>query len=98
MFPAIFACQYLAFCVGRRQQSWHPCQKHPSTKTARRSFSNQKSGQPRTELSCMTQPDIPALTRADRSFHSVERFPRFLIADIVLLRTDFDTRSMGRLD
>ena len=43
----------------------------------------------------MTQPDIPALTKADRSFHSVERFPRFLIADIVLLRTAFDTRSMN---
>src|SRR6185437_11796372 len=86
-----------AFCVGRRQQFWQPCQKHPSTNIARRSFLNRKSGHPRTELSCMTQPENPDLTSADLSFHSVERFPRLRIADIVLLRTAFDTRSMSRI-
>ena len=88
-FAATLAFQYFRFPLGRRRQRGHPCQKHPSTKTATRRLGNQKSGCPGMERGCIRQPLIPDLTRVSLNCFSVERLPVDRTFDIKALRSSF---------
>jgi hypothetical protein len=94
MFPRIFVPQYSRFCLGIRRHRRQPCQKQPSTKTARRSEPNQKSGAPGTSRECKVQPRIPDLIRAILTRTSVERFPLERTLAINRLRSSVDSESM----
>lgn len=89
LFPSIFGLQYRQFVFGIRRHFGHPCQKHPSTNTARRCSENQKSGWPATARGCICHPLTPCWTRANRSRRSVERFPLDRTFDISALRSNF---------
>jgi hypothetical protein len=95
MFPWIFVRQYSRFCLGVRRHRRQPCQKQPSTKTARRSKPNQKSGAPGTSRECKVQPRIPDLMRAILTRTSVERFPFERTLAINRLRSAVDSESMA---
>lgn len=71
--------QYSVLVRGTLPQRRQACQKQPSTNTARRMPSNQKSGAP-SSLTCIFQPRILALINMPRSFFSVVRLPLDLIA------------------
>ena len=51
-FAAILSAHHLAFALGATACSGHPCQKHPSTKIANRSFTRTISGRPGRSLRC----------------------------------------------
>lgn len=87
LFPSIFDFQYRQFVFGSRRHLGHPCQKHPSTNTAKRRSENQKSGWPATACGCICHPLIPRRTRANLSRRSVERFPLDRTFDISALRS-----------
>lgn len=93
MFPWIFATQYSRFCLGIRRHRRQPCQKQPSTKTARRSEPNQKSGAPGISRGCRVQPRIPVLMNAILTRSSVDRFPLARTLAINRLRSSADTES-----
>jgi hypothetical protein len=80
LLRASFLPQYGRFDLGMRPHLGHPCQKHPSTKTAIRSFVKKKSGDPGRSDTCILQPRIPELASSARNFSSVVLFPRDLIA------------------
>ena len=61
----------------------HPCQKQPSTKTARLFAAKKKSGLPGTPFGCMVHPPILARTNAIRRTISVLLLPRLRIADMI---------------
>lgn len=89
LLPSILDRQYLRFAFGSRRHRGHPCQKHPSTKTATRPLGNQKSGCPGIERGCIRHPLIPELTRASLNRFSVERLPVDRTFDIKALRSCF---------
>lgn len=94
LFPSIFDFQYRQFVFGSRRHLGHPCQKHPSTNTAKRRSENQKSGWPATACGCICHPLIPRRTRANLSRRSVERFPLDRTFDISALRSRFVSVSI----
>jgi len=94
LFPSIFDFQYRKFVFGSRRHFGHPCQKHPSTNTARRRSENQKSGRPATARGCICHPLMPRCTRANLSRRSVERFPLDRTFDISALRSCFVSVSI----
>jgi hypothetical protein len=83
---AIFAFQYARFVLGMRPHSGHPCQKQPSTKTARRLPLNSKSGFPGTFDDCRRHPLSPFSLSSAASRSSVVLLPDDRIARIFLLR------------
>ena len=79
---------------------WHlgqPCQKQPSTNTARRCTGKTKSGFPVKSAAFRVQPRIPARTKAARRRHSVERFPLERTCAITLERVSGVTQSTSNL-
>jgi hypothetical protein len=80
LLRASFLLQYCRFDLGVWPHFGQPCQKHPSTKMAMRSFGKKKSGHPRRKETCIFQPRIPELATNARNFSSVVLFPRDLIA------------------
>jgi hypothetical protein len=84
-FRAIFALQNSRRVAGMRQCRAHPCQKHPSTNTAIRSFGKTKSGLPNTGLFRL-QPVMPCSRKIPIIRSSVPRFPQDRIAAITSLR------------
>ena len=84
-FAANFCRQNAALPFGCVACFGHPCQKHPSTKTASRSLGNTKSGRtwklrmPDSEFRmgiCRRHPVIPCVRNTRSSASSVARFPR----------------------
>lgn len=94
LFPSIFERQYLRFVFGSRRHRGHPCQKHPSTKTATRRFGNQKSGCPTMSRGCICQPLMPRRTRSSLNRLSVEKLPVDRTFDIRTLRWCFVSVSI----
>jgi hypothetical protein len=94
MFPAIFLCQYWRLSFGSLKQRAHPCQKQPSTKTARRPLGNQKSGIPATSWGCSLHPRSCARANAIRNTSSVERLPRERTRAITRLRAAWEIESI----
>jgi len=89
LLPSILDRQYLRFAFGSRKHRGHPCQKHPSTKTATRPLGNQKSGCPGMERGCIRHPLVLDLTSASLNCFSVERLPIDRTFDIKALRSCF---------
>lgn len=94
LFLWILACQNLARVLGTCPQRGHPCQKHPSTKTATFLRSKNKSGFPGKLTALSRQPEILERTSAIRKASSVVLlfFPR--IAAIVRDRTAGTFRNL----
>lgn len=88
----ILAVQYTELLAGIRQCFGQPCQKQPSTKTARRSLRKPKSGEPGNG-SCRRQPVMPFSRKIAASRNSVSRFPRDRIFDITSDRSDLESMS-----
>ena len=86
MFREILRSQYARFATGNVPHFAHPCQKHPSTKTASFARGKAKSGLPKM-AKCRRQPVTLAARKASTSAPSVERFPRDRTADIMRERT-----------
>ena len=95
-FPSIFAFQKARFCLGRRKQRGHPCQKQPSTKTATLCFRKAKSGRPGIGR-CLRQPLMPTFRMSLASLTSVFSFPLPLIRDMTSDRLLFDQISVIKL-
>jgi hypothetical protein len=91
---SIFLRQYRRLFCGNRRHRLQPCQKQPSTNNASFSASNQKSGRPGTCVGCISQPAIPARTKARRRRTSVERLPRERILDMSALRSFVESLSI----
>jgi len=97
IFPLIFCFQYCRFPLGSRKHFLQPCQKQPSTKTASRFDSNQKSGLPGILAASSFHPQIPCLTRAMRSLTSVDLFPLDRTLLINRLRPVFVSESTAEI-
>src|SRR5205085_8020028 len=80
-FAPSFFCQKTWFCTGMLECFGQQCQKHPSTKTTRRSFRNVKSGLPKSGR-CRRQPLMPFSRNSRAIAHSVFLLPRPRIRDI----------------
>ena len=91
-FRSILAAQNDLFVRGTWPQSRQPCQKHPSTKIAKRASGNRKSGLPLSPLGLTFQPRTPRRTKANLSRLSVVLFPRPFTEAIALERVG-DTLS-----
>lgn len=85
LLRASFLLQYVRFALGVWPHLGHPCQKHPSTKTAMRSFGKKKSGHPGTAFARTCQPATRFLIRRARRRNSVVAFELALIARMFLL-------------
>lgn len=81
-FRSIFSSQKREFRLGTWPHSRQPCQKHPSTKMARRQLGKYRSGLPAIERSSRHQPLMARPTRAIRNRRSVERLSLPRIAPI----------------
>lgn len=96
LFPSTLDLQYPRFPLGSRRHLGHPCQKHPSTKSATRALLNQKSGWPRIARGWSRQPFTSALTSANRRRPSVDLFPTERTLDINSLRSHLVRLSMRK--
>jgi hypothetical protein len=76
-----FCDQNLALFFGLLLHFGQQCQKHPSTKTATRSFRKAKSGRPNM-FKCRLQPRIATFRSKLANRSSVARFPRDRIFDM----------------
>ena len=85
LFAESFFVQNGRLLAGVVQCFGQPCQKQPSTKTARREARNTKSGLPNM-VWFLLHPTIPRLSIKVRSLCSVARFPFDRIRDITLDR------------
>ena len=83
-----FGSQYARLLPGLRPCFGQPCQKHPSTKMARRSRRKTKSGLPGRPW-FRRQPLIPLERRIKANRSSVSLFPRERIADMTADRLVF---------
>ncbi len=86
---SILLRQKSALVRGRYLQR-HPCQKHPSTKTATLRLGHAKSGLPATGQ-CFRYPRIPAARRSLSIGNSVVVLPRECTAAMILERISFVT-------
>lgn len=79
LFLASFLSQYDRFALGTCPHLGHPCQKHPSTKTATRWLAKKKSGVPGTELCRSFHPRTEfRINRARRRFSVVALEPALI--------------------
>ena len=101
-FASIFADQNAALFFGRVECRGHPCQKHPSTKTAIRAPWKTKSGRIGRHPSdgdpvgigiWRRHPRMPSRRKTLIMASSVERLPRLRILDMSSLRRDFEMIS-----
>lgn len=84
-FAASFFSQNGALFFGFVLWRGQPCQKHPSTNNARRSFGKTKSGLPKT--ACLRRHPVMCCERKTRiKASSVSLFPRPRMRDITALR------------
>ena len=91
-FREIFSRQYRRLSRGIRQCHRQPCQKQPSTNTARRCFGKMKSGFPGNGQ-CLRQPLSPWARRIEASFNSVALLPFDRMAAMVCERFRFEKMS-----
>ncbi len=81
VFFASFSRQNLRFVAGRFECLGHPCQKHPSTKTASLRVLKKKSGFPKS-LGCLLQPLMPFRRSSVANIISVSLFSLPRMRDI----------------
>ena len=94
LLPRIFLFQKERLEEGIVRQRLHPCQKHPSTKTATFSRSKAKSGLPSTSFAFMRQPDNLAAISLLLNRCSVDRVPLPLFFDMIEERFSFEKTSV----
>lgn len=95
-FCSILLRQKSVFVCGMFLQRLHPCQKHPSTKTATFRRGHAKSGRP-TTCQCLRYPRRPDSQRRWPNVSSVLLFPFERIAAMMLDRLSGENRSIPSL-